>query len=96
MEGPKGAAVAAILAAVVVALAIAQWIVLPDQVVMHVGLTGQANGYAPKWFPLVASIGIGLFGTCWFAVTRAKVGLLLGVIGAAVGALALVMTGLFS
>ena len=67
LEGSKGMAVAAILATAVAALAVAQWVVLPEQVVMHVGLTGQADGYAPKWLPLLASTGIGLFGTAWFA-----------------------------
>ena len=84
LEGSKGAAVAAILAVAVAALAVAQWFVLPEQVVMHVGLAGQANGFAPKWLPLLASTGIGLFGAGWFAISRTKMGLLLGTIGAAV------------
>lgn len=96
LEGPKGAVLAAVLAAVVVGLAVAQQLLLPEQVVMHVGLSGEANGWAPKWFPLLASAGLGLAGAAWFAASRAKAGLLVAVTGMAVGVLALVMTGAFS
>lgn len=96
LEGSKGTAVAVALAIVVVALAAAQWFVLPEQVVMQMNFAGQPSSYAPKWFPLLLSTGMGLFGTGWFAVSRAKTGLLLAVIGAAAGVLILGMSAVFS
>lgn len=91
LEGSKGTALVVALAVAVVALAALQWFLLPDQVVTHFGVTGEVNGWSPKWFPVLLSTGLGLFGTVWFAASREKTGLLLAGIGVAVGIIDLVV-----
>ncbi len=94
LEGTSGLAVAVALGVAAVALAALQWFLLPDQVVTHFGVNGQANGWSPKWFLVLLSTGLGLFGAAWFGASREKPGLLLAAIGVMVGALDLVVNGI--
>ena len=94
LEGKPGLAVAVALGVAAVALAALQWILLPDQVVTHFGVSGQANGWSPKWFLVLLSTGLGLFGAVWFGASREKLGLLLAAIGVVVGVFDLVVNGI--
>ena len=91
LEGRAGLAVAVALGATSLVLAVLQWFLLPDQVVTHFGVTGEVNGWSPKWFPVLLSTGLGLFGSVWLGLSREKTGLLLAGIGVAVGIIDLVV-----
>lgn len=85
LEGRAGLVVAVVLGLATLVLAALQWLLLPDQVVTHFGVTGGVNGWSPKWFPVLLSTGLGLVGSVWLGGSREKTGLLLAVIGVAVG-----------
>lgn len=91
LEGPKGAAVALALAALSLALAAAQWFLLPDQVLAHTAGFIQGASYMPKWEPLVISTALGVGGAAWLGATRAKTGLALGALGVVVAVVLLGM-----
>lgn len=94
LEGRSGLVAAIVLGGAAVALAVAQWVLLPDQVATHFGITGEVNGWSPKWFPVLLSGGLGLFGSVWLGVSREKLGLLLAVIGVLIGVIDLAVNGL--
>ena len=94
LEGRSGLMVTIALAIAAVALAIAQWVLLPEQVATHFGITGEVNGWSPKWFPVLLSAGLGLFGSVWLGVSREKLGLLLAGIGVLIGVIDLAVNGL--
>ena len=94
LEGRSGLMVAIALGIAAVALAIAQWVLLPEQVATHFGITGDVNGWSPKWFPVLLSAGLGLFGSVWLGVSREKLGLLLAGIGLLIGVIDLAVNGL--
>lgn len=87
LEGRAGLAVAAVLAVVAVACAVAEWLLLPDQVIVQFGVSGEH--YGPKWLVVLVSAALGLGGAAWLAAARAKTGLLLAVIGPAVAVVTL-------
>lgn len=91
LEGRAGLVVAVALGVVTLVLAVLQWLLLPDQVVTHFGVTGEVNGWSPKWFPVLLSTGLGLIGSVWLGSSRGKTGLLLAVIGVVVGIIDLVV-----
>lgn len=93
LEGRAGLATAIALGVAAVVLAALQWVLLPDQVAMQFGLNGQVNTWAPKWFPVLVTAGLGLIGAAWFGVSRQKAGLLIAVIGVGVGLIDLVVNG---
>ena len=86
--------VAVVLGIAAIALAAAQWVLLPEQVATHFGITGEVNGWSPKWFPVLLSAGLGLFGSVWLGVSREKLGLLLAGIGVLIGVIDLAVNGL--
>ena len=92
LEGRSGLVAAIALGIAAVALAIAQWVLLPEQVATHFGITGDVNGW--KWFPVLLSAGLGLFGSVWLGVSREKLGLLLAGIGVLIGVIDLAVNGL--
>ena len=94
LEGRSGLVAAIVLGGAAVALAAAQWALLPDQVATHFGITGEVNGWSPKRFPVLLSGGLGLFGSVWLGVSREKLGLLLAVIGVLIGVIDLAVNGL--
>ena len=94
LEGRSGLMVAIALGIAAVALAIAQWVLLPEQVATHFGITGDVNGWSPKWFPVLLSAGLGLFGSVWLGVSREKLGLLLAGIGVLIGVIDLAVNGM--
>ena len=94
LEGRSGLMVTIALGIAAVALAIAQWVLLPEQVATHFGITGDVNGWSPKWFPVLLSAGLGLFGSVWLGVSREKLGLLLAGIGVLIGVIDLAVNGL--
>ena len=94
LEGRSGLMVTIALGIAAVALAIAQWVLLPEQVATHFGITGEVNGWSPKWFPVLLSAGLGLFGSVWLGVSREKLGLLLAGIGVLIGVIDLAVNGL--
>ena len=94
LEGRSGLMVTIALGIAAVALAIAQWVLLPEQVATHFGITGDVNGWSPKWFPVLLSAGLGLFGSVWLGVSREKLGLLLAGIGLLIGVIDLAVNGL--
>lgn len=94
LEGRSGLMVTIALGIAAVALAIAQWVLLPEQVATHFGITGEVNGWSPKWFPVLLSAGLGLFGSVWLGVSREKLGLLLAGIGLLIGVIDLAVNGL--
>ena len=65
-----------------------------EQVATHFGITGEVNGWSPKWFPVLLSAGLGLFGSVWLGVSREKLGLLLAGIGVLIGVIDLAVNGL--
>ena len=75
-------------------MAVAQWVLLPEQVATHFGITGDVNGWSPKWFPVLLSAGLGLFGSVWLGVSREKLGLLLAGIGVLIGVIDLAVNGM--
>lgn len=89
LEGRAGVAVAAVLAVVVIALVVAEWLLLPDQVIVQFGISGEHYGPKPVIVLITAALGLG--GAAWLAAARAKTGLLLSVIGLAVAAVTLVI-----
>lgn len=89
LEGRAGLVVAAVLALATIALAVAEWTLLPDQVVVQFGISGEHYGPKPVIVLITAVLGLG--GAGWLAAARAKTGLLLGVIGLAVAAVTLVI-----
>lgn len=91
LEGSEGLVVAALLAAVSLGLAAAQWFLLPDQVISHSQGFYQSASYMPKWMPLVISTALGVGGAAWFAGTRMKVALFVAALGLVVGAAILLM-----
>ncbi|WP_172623418.1 DUF1648 domain-containing protein [Arabiibacter massiliensis] len=93
LEGRSGLAVAIVLGVAAAALAALQWVLLPDQVAMQFGLNGQVNTWAPKWVPVLATAGLGLFGAVWFGASRQKLALLIAAIGMAIGVFGLVVNG---
>ena len=98
LEGRDGLAtlVAVTLALLTAALAVVQWVVLPDEVVSHVSLSGEVNGTAPKWLFVAATAGFGLFGSTWLGLAREKVGLVVAAIGAVAGVIDLALNLPFS
>ena len=94
LEGRSGLVAAIALGIAAVALAVAQWVLLPEQVATHCGSTGDVNGWAPKWFPVLLSAGLGLFGSVWLGVSREKLGLLLAGIGVLIGVIDLAVNGM--
>ena len=94
LEGRSGLMVTIALGIAAVALAIAQWVLLPEQVATHFGITGDVNGWSPKWFPVLLSAGLGLFGSVWLGVSREKLGLLLAGIGVLIGVIDLAVNGM--
>ena len=52
------------------------------------------NGWSPKWFPVLLSAGLGLFGSVWLGVSREKLGLLLAGIGVLIGVIDLAVNGM--
>ncbi len=94
LEGRSGLMVTIALGIAAVALAIAQWVLLPEQVATHFGITGEVNGWSPKWFPVLLSAGLGLFGSVWLGVSREKLGLLLAGIGVLIGVIDLAVNGM--
>lgn len=98
LEGRDGLAtlVAVTLALLTAALAVVQWVVLPDEVVSHVSLSGEVNGTAPKWLFVAATAGFGLFGSAWFGFAREKVGLVIAAVGAVAGVIDLALNLPFS
>ena len=91
LEGRSGLMVTIALGIAAVALAIAQWVLLPEQVATHFGITSPVM---PKWFPVLLSAGLGLFGSVWLGVSREKLGLLLAGIGVLIGVIDLAVNGL--
>lgn len=89
LEGRAGLVVAAVLAVATIALAVAEWILLPDQVIVQFGISGEH--YGPKTVIVLITAALGLGGAGWLASARAKTGLLLGVIGLAMAAVTLVI-----
>lgn len=89
LEGRVGLAVAAVLALATIALAVAEWILLPDQVIVQFGISGEHYGPKPLIVLITAALGLG--GAGWMAAARAKTGLLLAVIGLAVAVVTLVI-----
>ena len=77
------------LAVVVIALVFAEWLLLPDQVIVQFGISGEHYGPKPVIVLVTATLGLG--GAAWLAATRAKTGLLLSVIGLAVAVVTLVI-----
>lgn len=98
LEGRDGLAtfVAVTLALLTAALAVVQWVVLPDEVVSHVSLSGEVSGTAPKWLFVAATAGFGLVGSAWFGFAREKVGLVVAAIGAVAGVIDLALNLPFS
>lgn len=94
LEGRSGLVAAIALGIAAVALAVAQWELLPEQVATHFGITGDVNGWSPKWFPVLLSAGLGLFGSVWLGVSREKLGLLLAGIGVLIGVIDLAVNGM--
>ena len=94
LEGRSGLMVTIALGIAAVALAVAQWVLLPEQVATHFGITGDVNGWSPKWFPVLLSAGLGLFGSVWLGVSREKLGLLLAGIGVLIGVIDLAVNGM--
>ena len=86
LEGRAGVVVAAVLAVIAAAMAAAEWFLLPDQVIVQFGVSGEH--YGPKAV-IVLATALGLGGAAWLAAARAKTGLLLSVVGAAVGVVTL-------
>ena len=66
-----------------------KWFLLPDQVIVQFGVSGEH--YGPKAVIVLATAALGLGGAAWLAAARAKTGLLLSVVGAAVGVVTLVI-----
>ena len=89
LEGRAGLVVAAVLAVAAVALAAVEWVLLPDQVVVQFGISGEH--YGPKTVIVLVTAALGLGGAGWLAAARAQTGLLLGVIGLAVAVVTLVI-----
>ncbi len=89
LEGRAGVVVAAVLAVIAAAMAAAEWFLLPDQVIVQFGVSGEH--YGPKAVIVLATATLGLGGAAWLAAARAKTGLLLSVVGAAVGVVTLVI-----
>lgn len=89
LEGRAGLVVAAVLAVATIAFAVAEWTLLPDQVIVQFGISGEH--YGPKTVIVLITAALGLGGAGWLAAARAKTGLLLGVIGLAVAAVTLVI-----
>ncbi|OUO91309.1 hypothetical protein B5F40_04180 [Gordonibacter sp. An230] len=85
LEGRAGLVAAGVLGVVAAALAVAQWMLLPDQVVTHFGVTGEANGWSPKWLSILIPTGLGLFGSIWLGVSRDRRALLVAAIGVLIG-----------
>ena len=98
LEGRDGLAtlVAVTLALLTAVLAVVQWVVLPDEVVSHVSLSGEVNGTAPKWLFVAATAGFGLFGSAWFGFAREKVGLVVAAVGVVAGVIDLALNLPFS
>lgn len=98
LEGCDGLAVlvAVTLALLTAALAVVQWVVLPDEVVSHVSLSGEVNGTAPKWLFVAATAGFGLVGSAWFGFAREKVGLVVAAVGVVAGVIDLALNLPFS
>ena len=94
LEGRSGLMVAIALGIAAVALAVAQWVLLPEQVATHFGIAGEVNGWSPKWFPVLLSAGLGLFGSVRLGVSREKLGLLLAGIGVLIGVIDLAVNGM--
>ena len=76
-----------VLAVIAAAMAAAEWFLLPDQVIVQFGVSGEH--YGPKAVIVLATAALGLGGAAWLAAARAKTGLLLSVVGAAVGVVTL-------
>lgn len=89
LEGRAGLAAAAVLALAAIAFVVAEWILLPDQVIVQFGISGEH--YGPKPIVMLITAALGLGGAGWLAAARAKTGLFLGVIGLAVAAVTLVI-----
>lgn len=98
LEGRDGLAtlVAVTLVLLTAALAVVQWVVLPDEVVSHVSLSGEVNGTAPKWLFVAATAGFGLVGSAWFGFAREKVGLVVAAVGVVAGVIDLALNLPFS
>lgn len=98
LEGRDGLAtlVAVTLALLTAVLAVVQWVVLPDEVVSHVSLSGEVSGTAPKWLFVAATAGFGLVGSAWFGFAREKVGLIVAAVGAVAGVIDLALNLPFS
>ena len=60
LEGRAGLAVAAVLAVVVIALVFAEWLLLPDQVIVQFGISGEHYGPKPVIVLVTATLGLGL------------------------------------
>ena len=88
--------VAVTLVLLTAALAVVQWVVLPDEVVSHVSLSGEVNGTAPKWLFVAATAGFGLVGSAWFGFAREKVGLVVAAVGVVAGVIDLALNLPFS
>ena len=97
-EGRGGLAmlVAVTLALLTAALAVVQWVVLPDEVVSHVSLSSEGNGTAPQRLFVGVLVGFGLFGSAWFGFAREKVGLVIAAVGAVAGVIDLALNLPFS
>lgn len=79
LEGRAGLAVALVLGVAALALMAAEWVLLPEQVVVQFGVTGEH--YGPKAVIVLVTAALGLGGAGWLGATRAKAGLLLAAVG---------------
>ena len=74
-----------LLAVPLIAAAVAGWFVLPEELVMQIGVDGQPSNIMPKLFGLLIPPAVGLVGA-GFAASEEKEKHLAGFIGLAVAA----------
>ena len=79
LEGRAGLAVALALGVAALAFMALEWFLLPDQVVVQFGLSGEH--YGPKAVVVLITAALGVGGAAWLGVSRAKTGLLLSAVG---------------
>lgn len=79
LEGRAGLAVALALGVAALAFMALEWFLLPDQVVVQFGISGEH--YGPKAVVVLITAALGVGGAAWLGVSRAKTGLLLSAVG---------------
>lgn len=91
----KKTVVTVILIAAAAAVAVLSWFLLPDEVVVQIGLKGQATRTMPKLLALALPLGIAVFGAVLNAAGR-RAGKTSGILVSVIGIAAMLATLLFN